>query len=138
MCENTSRFDEQPLGRAGVAPGVFKACASLLQQRTARKNRPGWPVGSACRVAYRRVACLYRRVAPTLTVSVNTLPSASRAFPGASLGVQQCSALQIDPKCLALMLGRHGVLSSVLKMKRFPSTLLSHVISKQIFNGLKL
>ena len=65
--------------RAGVAPEVFKVCAALFQQRTARRIVPGWPVGWS--------GALYRRVAPTLTVSVNTLPVASRRFPGASRGV---------------------------------------------------
>ena len=41
--------------RVGVAPEVFKVCAALFQQRTARRIISGWPVESACRVVGRPV-----------------------------------------------------------------------------------
>ena len=81
MCENTSRFDEQPLGRAGVAPEVFRVCAALFQDRTSRKKRhPGGLSGRAVGrsgALYRRVAQMYRRVAPTLVACAKLLPGAS-------------------------------------------------------------
>ena len=136
MCKNTSNFDEHLFEGLKETLDTLDSCVTPSGENTSLiQCLSGWPVRWSGGLVQARRANVQARRADKGD-SVKIAPGASCKNPGASLGFKRCSTLQFDPKVAVLVLGRHGIRLSVLKLKISPSTLFFYINSKQVLTVL--